>query len=65
MKSFFKFFAQRHLLATLITLMTIFLGLVTLTQIKRDMWSEIDMGKMIVTTRYPSGETSTFISRAR
>ncbi|MBA7634835.1 Multidrug export protein AcrF [subsurface metagenome] len=53
MKSFFKFFAQRHLLATLITLMTIFLGLVTLTQIKRDMWSEIDMGKMIVTTRYP------------
>ncbi|UCF78360.1 MAG: efflux RND transporter permease subunit [Candidatus Eiseniibacteriota bacterium] len=53
MRSFFKFFAERHLLAHLITLMTILLGVSTLTQIKRDIWPEVDLGVMIITTRYP------------
>jgi hypothetical protein len=53
MTSFFRFFAERHLLANLITLMTVLLGLSTLTHIKRDIWPEVDYGWMIVTTRYP------------
>ncbi len=53
MKSFFRFFAERHLLANLITLMTILLGVSTLTHIKRDIWPEVDYGWVIITTRYP------------
>jgi multidrug efflux pump subunit AcrB len=53
MTSFFRFFAERHLLANLITLMTVLLGLSTLTHIKRDIWPDVDYGWMIITTRYP------------
>jgi len=53
LRSFFRFFAERHLLANLITLMTILLGLSTLTHIKREIWPEVDYGWMIITTRYP------------
>ena len=53
MRSFFRFFAERHLLANLVTLMTILLGVSTLTHIKREIWPEVDYGWMIITTRYP------------
>ncbi len=53
MKPFFKFFAERHKLATLITLMTIMLGLSTLMGIKRDIYPYVDFGVMVVMTRYP------------
>ncbi|NIM19237.1 MAG: AcrB/AcrD/AcrF family protein [Candidatus Latescibacteria bacterium] len=53
MYSFFKFFAERHLLAHLVTLMTILLGLSALTRIKRDMFPRVDFGETFITTRYP------------
>lgn len=53
MKSFFRFFAERHILATLITLMIVLLGLSTLMHIKRDSYPEVSYGVMIISTRYP------------
>jgi multidrug efflux pump subunit AcrB len=53
MNSFFRFFAERHKLAILITLMTIMLGLSTLMEIKRDIYPIVDFGMMVVSTRYP------------
>jgi multidrug efflux pump subunit AcrB len=53
MKKFFQFFAERHLLAILITLMIFMLGLNTLRTIRRDMFPEVDFGEMFVNTRYP------------
>ncbi|MFC1561508.1 efflux RND transporter permease subunit [candidate division KSB1 bacterium] len=53
MKSFFHFFAKRHMLAYLITLMTIFLGISTLMSIKRDIYPMVDFGMMNIMTRYP------------
>ncbi|UCG62022.1 MAG: efflux RND transporter permease subunit [Candidatus Zixiibacteriota bacterium] len=53
MKSFFRFFAERHKLATLITIMTIMLGLSTLVSIKRDIYPRVDFGMMTIITRYP------------
>lgn len=53
MRSFFRFFAERHTLAILFTLMIILLGLSTLTRIKRDLFPRVDFGELFVTTRYP------------
>ena len=53
MKSFFRFFAERHLLATLVTLMTILLGVSALMHIKRDIYPQVDFGMMTIMTRYP------------
>jgi multidrug efflux pump subunit AcrB len=53
MKSFFRFFAERHKLATLITVMIILLGISTLTGIKRDIYPYVDFGVMVVMTQYP------------
>ena len=53
MKSFFKFFAERHKLATLITIMTVMLGISTLVGIKRDIYPHVDFGMVTITTRYP------------
>ena len=53
MKSFFRFFAERHILATLITIMIIVLGLNTLMGIKRDIYPQVDFGVMNIMTRYP------------
>jgi len=52
-KSFFRFFAERHLLAWLITIMTIMLGVSALMGIKRDIYPQVDWGMMTVMTRYP------------
>jgi len=53
MKSFFRFFAERHILATLITLMIIVFGLTTIMDIKRDIYPDVDFGMVHITTRYP------------
>ena len=53
MKSFFRFFAERHKLATLITIMTVMLGLSTLVEIKRDIYPHVDFDMMSIMTRYP------------
>ena len=53
MKSFFRFFAERHILATLITIMVILLGVTTLLNIKRDIYPQVDFGTMTIMTRYP------------
>jgi multidrug efflux pump subunit AcrB len=53
LKPFFRFFAERHILATLITIMTIALGVNTLMGIKRDSYPKVDYGVMTITTRYP------------
>lgn len=53
MKSFFRFFAERNILATLITIMICLLGLSTLVGIKRDIFPIVDFGMMSVITTYP------------
>ncbi|UCD38152.1 MAG: efflux RND transporter permease subunit [Fidelibacterota bacterium] len=53
MRSIFQFFAQRHMLAYLITIMTIILGLSTLIGIKRGVYPEVEFGIMRIVTRYP------------
>ena len=53
MKSFFRFFAGRQMLASLITLMIIVLGLTTVMSIKRDIYPEVDFGMVQIVTRYP------------
>lgn len=53
MSAFFRFFAQRHMLANVFTIMLILLGVGTLLQIKRDIFPEVDFGRVVITTRYP------------
>ena len=52
MYSFFEFFAKRHLLAYLITVMTILLGAVSLLTIRRDIFPQVEYGLVVITTRY-------------
>ena len=53
MKSFFRFFAERPLLAYLISLLIIMLGASTLLTIKRDSFPSVEFGEMLITTQYP------------
>ena len=53
MKGFFRFFAERHLFANLFTITILLLGISTLTIIKRDIYPNVDIGRMIITTYYP------------
>ena len=53
MESFFRFFAQRHILAYMITFTAILLGLSTLFFIKRDIFPEVDFGELVITTSFP------------
>lgn len=53
MKALLRFFAERYLLANLLTLVIILLGLNSLRQIKRDATPDVDAGKLVITTRYP------------
>ncbi len=53
MKNFIRFFAERHLFANLFTIMILLLGVSTLMIIKRDIYPEVDIGRMIITTEYP------------
>ena len=53
MRNFFRFFAERHLFANLFTIMVLLLGISTLMIIKRDIYPDVDIGRMIITTEYP------------
>ena len=53
MKNFFRFFAERHLFANLFTIMILLLGVSTLMIIKRDIYPNVDIGQIIITTLYP------------
>lgn len=53
MERFFRFFAQRHILAYMITFTAMVLGVSTLFFIKRDIFPEVEFGEMVVTTAYP------------
>lgn len=53
MQSVISFFARRHTLANVFTLMVILLGLGTLTHIQRDNFPSVDLAEMVITTRYP------------
>ncbi len=51
--SFFRFFAERHLLAYVITLVFILLGAGSLLTIKRDAFPSVEFGELLITTVYP------------
>jgi multidrug efflux pump subunit AcrB len=53
MKSFIRFFAERHLLAYLLVFTIILLGLSSALTVKRDMFPDVDLDKLMITTRYP------------
>ncbi len=53
MKSLFRFFAERHMLAYIITILILLLGLSTLIDIKRDVYPAVDFGMVRILTRYP------------
>lgn len=57
MKSFFKFFAERHLLANLITIIVLLLGISTLFVINRSSLPTVDLGGMLITTYYPGASS--------
>lgn len=53
MKPVFRFFAERHRLASLLTIMVLLLGISRLMGIKRDIYPEVDFGMMHIMTLYP------------
>ena len=53
MHAFIRYFAQRHTVANVFTLMVVLLGLGTLTHIQRDNFPSVDLAEMVITTRYP------------
>ncbi len=53
MKAFFKFFAERHLLANLITIMVFMMGIASLMNLNRSELPKVDIGEVVITTRYP------------
>ncbi|KAA3608844.1 MAG: efflux RND transporter permease subunit [Calditrichaeota bacterium] len=53
MKTVFRFFAERQMLALLFTAMIILLGITTLIGLKRDTYPAVDFGMVNITTIYP------------
>ncbi len=53
MKAFFKFFAERHLLSNLITIMIVFIGVFSAIRINRSEFPKVDFGVMVINTYYP------------
>jgi len=52
-KALFRFFAERHLLAYLITAMIVLLGLSALPGLKRDNLPDVDLEEMMISTYFP------------
>ena len=52
MKELLRYFAQRHLLANLLTFTIILLGVNALLRLTRNQFPTIDLDEMVVTTRY-------------
>ena len=53
MTAVFRFFAERHTLAMIFTIMIVLLGVKTLLQINRAQFPDVDMSQMVIVTRYP------------
>ena len=53
MKKIFEFFARRHILASLFTIMVVLLGLNSLRTLRRDTFPAVDFGEVIIQTVYP------------
>lgn len=53
MRTLICFFAERHILANVLTFLMAFLGLMSLGAIQRDNFPSVDMLEMTITTRYP------------
>ncbi len=53
MKKLIRYFASNHLLAYLITLMTIIAGLFSYMEIRRDVFPNLSYGIAVITTRFP------------
>ena len=53
MKTIIRFFAERHILATLMTVMILLLGLNSLRTLKRDLYPHVDFGMVEISTTYP------------
>lgn len=53
MNKIFKFFAERHLLATIFTLGIIIAGLITLFGIQKDLFPRVKLNNIFITTTYP------------
>jgi multidrug efflux pump subunit AcrB len=53
MERFYRFFAERHTLAMVLTFMIAALGVSTLFVIQRDMFPKVEFGEVLITTRYP------------
>ena len=52
-RRFFLALARRHLAANLFTFMLLLLGVLTTLSIQRDVFPEVNLGEMVITTRYP------------
>ncbi len=52
MRKIIKFFAGNHLLAYLITIMTVVAGLFTYMEIRRDIFPNLSYGIAVITTRF-------------
>ena len=53
MEPIFRFFASRHLLALVVTVMILLVGASSLMFIQRDVYPHVEFGEAMVTTRYP------------
>lgn len=53
MKTFFKFFAERHLLANLLTISILIIGGFSAWRTNRSLLPKIDLGQVVISTRYP------------
>ncbi len=53
MKTIIRFFAQRHLLANLLVVVVLVIGVASAMRIKRDMFPDVDLDEVMITTRYP------------
>ena len=48
MRAFIQFFAERHILANLMTIMVLLFGISTLMTIQRDQYPQVDFGEMSI-----------------
>ncbi len=53
MRTLFLYFAERHTLAYLLTIIVILFGFATMMQINRAQYPKVDLGQMVITTNYP------------
>jgi multidrug efflux pump subunit AcrB len=53
LRRIFEFFAKRHILASLFTIMVVLLGLNSLRSLRRDTFPAVDLGEVIIQTVYP------------